>query len=955
MSRAKKSTTDHNKGLYADYLKFQHELEEKLGTKNCVCLYTCGSFLETYQKSEDFMKRFCGILNIAYSKRNGKDDPSSTPLLMAGWPICSNEKHISALLDNGITCGLVEQFDMYNTNKKTRKLTKIYTPETTIENYSPTSEKFFHCLYLEPNESKRFGFKILTGLSSLDISTGANEIQEFSFKSYEEVNEKICELQLSSVKVEVFCNVDISNFIESAKVIDISLTSAYIDSVLTKVFGGGNTPIQHRLNLTFFDTSIKALTLNLNNIYKINPDLLRDISEPKYKQFDTKVTINSTFLSDVHILPNDKSIINKSDELFGITEKKSAGTVTSILGIFDKCITNSGSRQIRRKLLEPTFDIEILNDSYEKINGMLDNNLFVKIRENLKNINDPERNLRRLQINVDKSSLVHVKSLFDVLISGQDLLEIVKNTIFSDICPVNINEILKMFNEVIDLNASNGEPFIKPKFCETFDKTVEKSKNVKETVENLQVKFSEIIKAPNSFKIETVGASDDKNYQAKCTSKRSEVLKNSKLIIQITDTFQVTPSNLTYKLSNSKKDCVVSGEPLDKLLYSYKHLNNEYEKQQQLALNKFVKELLGTYANELKIINKFICELDVYASIAKVSNENAYYCPTIDSDINGFIVKDLRHPIVEKNNGSYVANDVDYASDSKPKLCTSLNSSGKSLMGKSITTALYLSQCGFFISANIKLNPFHKLLTRINGDDILTSNLSSFDRELTDLKYVLNQLDNKTFLFADELSKGSEQSAILCINSALIETVVEKGSYLYLTTHCHEIKKIKEVRDTSRFYHMETEYLDDEIVFKRKFIEGEGESRYGLKCATSILGKESDFMAKCKKFEKSYVDEKKSDNITDDKKSHYNSKVFVEKCEICGKTSKDNTLDTHHILEQYTFDSNKLNGHIKKDNVDNLVVLCKKCHLAVDDPTKLIIRGWKHTSKGRVLDYQLFE
>lgn len=81
-----------------------------------------------------------------------------------------------------------------------------------------------------------------------------------------------------------------------------------------------------------------------------------------------------------------------------------------------------------------------------------------------------KRNLRRLQINVEKSSLVHVKSLFDVLISGQDLLEIVKNTIFFAICPVNISDILKKFHDVIELDPANGDSFIKPKFCEDFDK-----------------------------------------------------------------------------------------------------------------------------------------------------------------------------------------------------------------------------------------------------------------------------------------------------------------------------------------------------------------------------------------------------------------------------------------------------------------------------------------------------
>ena len=48
--------------------------------------------------------------------------------------------------------------------------------------------------------------------------------------------------------------------------------------------------------------------------------------------------------------------------------------------------------------------------------------------------------------------------------------------------------------------------------------------------------------------------------------------------------------------------------------------------------------------------------------------------------------------------------------------------------------------------------------------------------------------------------------------------------------------------------------------------------------------------------------------------------MYLHKCSICDKL----TVDTHHIKEQNTADSDKMIGHIKRDQESNLVGLCVK-------------------------------
>ncbi len=66
-------------------------------------------------------------------------------------------------------------------------------------------------------------------------------------------------------------------------------------------------------------------------------------------------------------------------------------------------------------------------------------------------------------------------------------------------------------------------------------------------------------------------------------------------------------------------------------------------------------------------------------------------------------------------------------------------------------------------------------------------------------------------------------------------------------------------------------------------------------------------------------------------KSRYNSKIYMDSCAKCGKTKEQSELHVHHLIEQNNFKSGNLiktsdNQMIRKNDRDNLTVLCRKCH-----------------------------
>jgi DNA mismatch repair protein MutS len=132
--------------------------------------------------------------------------------------------------------------------------------------------------------------------------------------------------------------------------------------------------------------------------------------------------------------------------------------------------------------------------------------------------------------------------------------------------------------------------------------------------------------------------------------------------------------------------------------------------------------------------------------------------------------------------------------------------------------------------------------------------------------------------------------------------------------------------------------------------QGNGPSEYGLQVA-GFLMKNKDFIKTANLL--------KNDILSSSKKSRYNKKFILKECFICKYKPKINEipLETHHIQEQKNTDKNGFilsKNHIHKNHISNLVSLCHKCHDKID--TKEIqIKGYKNTSKGPMLDYQIIK
>jgi DNA mismatch repair protein MutS len=466
---------------------------------------------------------------------------------------------------------------------------------------------------------------------------------------------------------------------------------------------------------------------------------------------------------------------------------------------------------------------------------------------------------------------------------------------------------------------------------------------------NIIEKDSDFVKVDNN---------EREGYFYYCTKKRADILME-KLSSNDKKKYEIRKFNG----SNIK---IVSKEIMEK---SDKIIANK-DNIQKIVKDKYLEILLNIenkFRNVLDEISKFVAEFDFVKSGGKCAILYNYCKPEIINKYNNksyFSSKKIRHPIIEVINQekTYVENDVEllkkcekeeeYNNHCSGILLYGVNGVGKSSLGKAIGSNIILAQMGYYTaSSNFVFYPYHKIFTRINGDDNIFKGMSSFVVEMSELKSILKYADSQSIVIGDEVCKGTEETSALAIVSSTIVHFSKNNVNFILATHFHKLYELSCIKDLKniKLYHLSVNYdsKNDIIIYGRKLEHGSGSDLYGLEIANYII-KDDNFMAFAKNIRNEVLN--LQTEIVSTQTSNYNKDLYVDKCMICGDNGLTYPLDTHHIIEQKIFEKNNNTESFHKNKLSNLVVLCKTHHDSVHHGN-LTINGYKDTTNGLLLDF----
>ena len=776
----------------------QHYLQTKEEYPDCILFYRLGDFYEMFFEDAKIVSRELEL--TLTGKSCGQEERAP----MCGVPFHAYESYMNRLVAKGYKVAICEQMEDPKQAKGMvrREVIRVVTPGTNINEQALDEGKnnYIMCIV---SLSDQFG------VATADVTTGDFFVTEVDSKR------RLLDEIYKFSPTEVVCNealfmsgLDIDDLKNRVGIVLYSLEHWYFDDSLCE-----NTLKEH-----FRVNSLEGLGLaDLDCGMIASGSLLKYLYETQKNSLEQISAIHPYTTGKFMVL--DSSTRRNLELVETLREKAKRG---SLLWVLDKTKTAMGARMLRSFVEQPLIEKEEIEGRLDAIEELMQRAIDrEELREYLNPVYDLERLLTRITYqSANPRDLTAFKSSIGMIPHIRGILLELQSKEIQGIC--EDMDTLEDLYTLIDAAIEEEPPItvreggiIKDGYHEEIDRLreaksqgknwlaeLEAKEREKTGIKNLKIKFNKVfgyyLEVTNSFK-DLVP-----DYYT-----RKQTLTNAERYI--------TPE------LKEMEDMILGAE--DKLVQL------EYE------LFRELREQIAKNVVRIQKTAKALAKIDVFASLALISEQNHYCRPSLNQ--NGRIdIKNGRHPVVEKmiNNDMFIANDT-YLDNQKNRISviTGPNMAGKSTYMRQTALIVLMAQIGCFVPAETAdIGIVDRIFTRVGASDDLASGQSTFMVEMTEVANILRNATSNSLLILDEIGRGTSTFDGLSIAWAVVEHISNPkllGAKTLFATHYHELTELEGKLDNVNNYCIAVKEKGDDIVFLRKIVKGGADKSYGIQVA----------------------------------------------------------------------------------------------------------------------------
>ncbi len=228
-----------------------------------------------------------------------------------------------------------------------------------------------------------------------------------------------------------------------------------------------------------------------------------------------------------------------------------------------------------------------------------------------------------------------------------------------------------------------------------------------------------------------------------------------------------------------------------------------------------------------------LAELDVLNNLAERANQLNLVAPEFSST-PGIHIESGRHLVVEQvTETPFVPNDTELQAQRRMLIITGPNMGGKSTYMRQTALIVLLAYVGSFVPAKrVVVGPVDRIFTRIGASDDLASGRSTFMLEMTETATILHNATAQSLVLMDEVGRGTSTFDGLALAFACADYLAREIRALTLfATHYFELTQLPEQCSEIANVHLQAIEYHDKIVFLHTVNEGAASQSYGLQVA----------------------------------------------------------------------------------------------------------------------------
>lgn len=840
----------------------KHYMDVKKDFQDALLLYRVGDFYECFF---DDALTTSKVLQLTLT---GKDCGHEQRAPMCGVPHHVIDTYVSKLVKKGYKVAICDQIQdpKEAVGLVKRAITRVISPGTITDIDAINKRENNYLLSI-------FGNSFGLAASYCDITTGklvAFELKGNDNKIGKKLIDQIEKINPSEIIMNSkFPNRLVKRYLDLNK--NIMINYAEDDENFRQK---EKNVINHLGNENFDEiSSMKLSIISLSNlldyIYHYHEEKLVHINKLEILEIDSFLNLDLNTRKNLELSRNLQK--NTRDD--------------TVLKIIDMADTVMGSRLLNEWLERPLISSREINDRLDIVDFFYKNQSESSIVSSyLNDIYDLERLVAKISYaRANARDLIALKNSIRNVPNLKKHLESLSDENISNIAR-DIPDVEELF-ESLDKSIEDDPPIlitdgkiIKGGFDDKLDSLKEKSEHAlddllnyeNEEKENSGIKNLKIIfNKNNGYSIEITKSNLDKvpdNYIRKQTLKNQERYTSEKL--------------------EELSEIILGGTEL---------INNlEYEIFQDIR-NKVLSK-----TQSLQKLASIIAYIDSLNSLSKVAIKNNYVRPVIRND-NRIIIKDGRHPVIEKNlkENEFIANDTDIGEENNLiQIITGPNMAGKSTYMRQMAIIIIMAQMGSFVPANhAEISICDRVFTRIGAADNISKGESTFMLEMNEVSNILENATKDSFIVLDEVGRGTSSDDGLSIAMSLVDYLSKnKKVKTVFATHFHELTIMENI--LNNVVNLKIDILEENgsLIFLRKISKGKSDRSYGIEVA-KMSGLPNELIYNAKK----YMDSLDKDNSLPDFKEQANlqdtSDESIEKLEEIKNFAKKIDLNNTSPIE----------------------------------------------------------
>lgn len=206
----------------------------------------------------------------------------------------------------------------------------------------------------------------------------------------------------------------------------------------------------------------------------------------------------------------------------------------------------------------------------------------------------------------------------------------------------------------------------------------------------------------------------------------------------------------------------------------------------QAELKKIFKELsdsLREYCSDFLLCHDSMLLLDSTCAAAKYQSEvHGVFAENYDTEKESPLILNARHPLLAEK---AVPVTINFMFGKKVMIITGPNTGGKTVTLKTVALFSLMNQAGFPIPADegTRLPFFNSIFADIGDEQSIDESLSTFSSRMKNIALALENADEKSLVLLDELGTGTDPLEGGAIAMAVLDSLLEKNSFVLVTTH----------------------------------------------------------------------------------------------------------------------------------------------------------------------------